>query len=74
MNEITQEYIDDSIKKANGIYDEIVGKAKSNGVIYVEWVMRTFSVNWYGASYVIERMEDEGLCGSWQKEGYRKMF
>jgi len=74
MTEVTQEYIDNSIKKANGIYDDVVKMAKSNGVIYIEWVMRNFSLNWYGASYVIERMEDEGLCGKWLREGYREVF
>jgi hypothetical protein len=74
MNEVTQEPIDESIKKANGLYDEVVRMAKLNGVVYVSWVMSNFPVNWYGASYIIERMEDEGLCGSWQKEGYREMF
>lgn len=74
MSEVTQEYIDESIKNANDLYDYIVKMAKSNGVVYVSWVMRNFPVNWYGASYVVERMEDEGLCGSWQREGFREML
>ncbi|PYY28267.1 hypothetical protein [Paenibacillus illinoisensis] len=62
MQEVTQELINESIEKAKDLYNEVVKKAKLNRVVYVSWVSRNFPVNWYGANYIISRMEQEGLC------------
>lgn len=74
MQEVTQEYIDQSIDKAKGLYKEAVKKAKLNGTVSVTWIQRQLSLNWYGASYIVNRMEEEGLCSLWKGEGFRKMI
>lgn len=73
MQEVTREYIDQSIEKAKELYDKAVKKAKLNGTVSVTWIQQQMRVNWYGAAYIVRRMEDEGLCGPWQRNGYRVM-
>lgn len=73
MQEVTQEFIDQSIEKANELYDKAVKKAKLNGTVSVTWIQQQMRVNWYGAAYIVNRMEEEGLCGPWQREGFRVM-
>lgn len=74
MQEVTQEYINQSIADANLIYDDVVKQAKLNGTIGVTWVSRHFSVNWYGASHIIDRMVKEELCEPYQGDKPRKVF
>ncbi|GAB6989497.1 hypothetical protein [Paenibacillus pini] len=74
MQEVTQEFIDESIEKGKSIYDDVAKKAKLNGSISLSWVSHHFPVNWYGACYIINRMEEEGLCEQWQHNRLRRVF
>jgi hypothetical protein len=74
MQEVTQEYVDQSITDADLIYTDVVRQAKLNETVGVTWISRHFPVNWYGASHIINRMEKEELCEPYQGNKPRKVF
>lgn len=70
-----QEYMDESLRYADEIYQDVVELAKKNGCVYANWIQRHFNVNWYSASRIIEKMREEQLCGEHDSEfGASKML
>lgn len=70
-----KEYVQKRHQEADNMYEKVVKLAKSNGCVYIDWVQRNFQTDYYGASHIIDKMIEEGICGEFDSTlGARKII